>query len=224
VSGVSIAVDGPGSSGKGTVARGVAEALGFQYVDTGSMYRSVALMALRRGVPLDDEDRLEALARALRFVFDWHDGELRVHVDGEDVTKAIRENEVSRWASSVSRFHGVREALTGLQRHMADTGRVVMDGRDIGTVVLPDATLKVYLDASIEVRAQRRFAELEARGQPVDLETVRVELAERDRQDMERAEAPLRVADDAVVIDSSGLAIEQAIEAVLALAEARNIR
>jgi cytidylate kinase len=221
---LTIAVDGPGSSGKGTVARGVAAALGYRYVDTGSLYRAVALLARRRGTPWSDAAAVEALARsvALEFV---GDGEVhRVLADGEDVTRDIRDDEVGQGASLVSRHPGVRDALLGLQRALAAGGGVVMDGRDIGTVVLPDADLKVYLDASIDERARRRREELVRRGETVSAEQVREALVLRDRQDAERAVAPLRVAPGAVVVDTTELTVRQAVDALLALVRAIDTR
>jgi cytidylate kinase len=219
--GLTIAVDGPGSSGKGTVARGVARSLGYQYVDTGAMYRCVALLARRRGVAWDDEFRLTRLAEGLRFRFTWDGDVLKVEVDGEDLTRAIREDEIGQGASRVSTFPKVRAALLGLQRALGAGGGVVMDGRDIGTVVLPDADLKVFLDASLEERARRRFEELVRRGELVHLDDVRRALDARDRQDRERAVAPLVAAPDAVHVDTTELTIPRAIEVLLGLARAR---
>lgn len=218
---LAIAIDGPASSGKGTVARGVAERLGYAYVDTGAMYRSVALLARRRGVSWDDEAALAALARALRFGFRWADGVLHVIVDGEELTRAIRNDEFGTGASVVSRHPAVRSALLGLQRELAAAGGVVMDGRDIGTVVLPDAGLKIYLDAALDERARRRHEELIRRGEMATLSEVESAMRSRDAMDMNRAVAPLAIAHDAVVLDSTHLTIRQAIEQVLALAADR---
>ncbi|MEZ4237788.1 MAG: (d)CMP kinase [Myxococcota bacterium] len=218
---LAVAVDGPGSSGKGTVARGVARALGYQYVDTGAMYRAVALLARRQGVDWDDEPRLTALAEGLRFSFRWDGDQLGVEVDGEDLTHAIRADDIGRGASRVSRHPGVRGALLGRQRDLAADGGVVMDGRDIGTVVLPDADLKVFLDAALDERARRRYEELLGRGEPTTLEAVRSALAERDRQDRERATAPLRPAADAVRIDSTASTIDEVVAQILHLVGAR---
>jgi cytidylate kinase len=219
---ISIAIDGPASSGKGTVARGVARALHYHYVDTGAMYRAVALVALRRGVPWEDSEELGALASGLHFRFEWDDDDvLHVIVDGEDVTRAIREDALGTGASTVSRHPEVREALLGLQRALGKQGAVVMDGRDIGTVVLPGAELKVYLDADLDERARRRHDELLRRGESYTFDDVRSALRARDRQDSERAAAPLRVAEDAVVVDTTELSIPQAIRKVLELAHER---
>lgn len=214
---IAIAVDGPGSSGKGTVARLVATVLGYQFVDTGAMYRAVGLACLRRGVDVRDEAGAAAVARSLRFRFAFLGGSLRVQADGEDVTDAIRAEAVGLAASAVAVHPEVRAALLGLQRALGAGGAVVMDGRDIGTVVLPDAELKVYLDASLDERARRRWRQYPDH----DFETVRAELAARDAQDAGRAVAPLRCADDAVRIDSTGLAIDDVVQRIVGLAQAR---
>jgi cytidylate kinase len=218
---ITIAVDGPGSSGKGTVARAVARSLGYQYVDTGAMYRAVALMADRRGVPRDDEPAVAALATALVFRFAWDGDMLRVLVDDHDVTREIRTEAAGQGASIVSALPAVRTALLDLQRGLARQGGVVMDGRDIGTVVLPDADLKIFLDADDDERARRRHEELIRRGELVAFEQVRAELVERDARDRSRAVAPLRPAYDAILVDSTEMTIRQAVERVLALAQAR---
>jgi cytidylate kinase len=218
---IRIAVDGPGSAGKGTVARGVARALGYQYVDTGSMYRAVALVAQSRGVSWSDGDAVARLAAALTFHFSWDGDVLRIEVDGVDITRAIRDDAVGLGASAVSVHPQVRRTLVDLQRALALDGGVVMDGRDIGTVVLPDAELKVFLDATLDERARRRHDELVRRGEPASFAQVRDALARRDHQDRERAASPLRPADDALQVDTSELTIRQAIDAVLALAHSR---
>lgn len=214
---ITIAVDGPASSGKGTVARRVAAALGYGYVDTGAMYRGVGLKVLRAGEDPRDPVAAEQAARAARFRFTWDQGRLQVFLDDEDVTAAIRTEAVSAAASAVAVHPGVRQALLQAQRDLGAGGGVVVDGRDIGTVVLPTAELKVYLDASLEERARRRAAELTG----ADPAGVRAELAARDAQDAGRATAPLRIADDAVVIDSTTMTIEAVVDRVLALARAR---
>lgn len=215
--GLTVAVDGPGSSGKGTVARAVARALGYQYVDTGAMYRAVALVARHLGVDWNDGPALAALAARLRFAFEWDEDVLRVRVDDRDVTRAIRADDIGSGASSVSRHPEVRAALLGLQRALGARGGVVMDGRDIGTVVLPEADLKVFLEASLEERARRRHEELVRRGELVHYQVVRDALDARDRQDRERAAAPLRPAADAVVVDTTDLTIREATDRLLGL-------
>ena len=221
MAGITIAIDGPASSGKGTVARGVARALDYRYVDTGALYRAVALRADREGVSWDDGAGCAAVAAGLRFDFRWEDEVLRVLVDGEDVTGSIRTAEAGLGASAVSRHGEVRQALLRLQRELGAEGGVVMDGRDIGTVVLPEATLKIYLDADVEERARRRHEELVRRGDSPGFAAVRAQLITRDKQDMEREIAPLRAAEDAVRLDSTELTIPQAVDRVLAIARRR---
>lgn len=216
-----IAVDGPASSGKGTVARAVARTLGFAYVDTGAMYRSVALRGARAGIELSNGAALAALIGQLDFDFQWDGEQLAVLVDGEDLTQAIRSERVGQGASTVAALPPVRKALLDQQRQLAARRGVVMDGRDIGTVILPDAQLKVFLDASVQIRAQRRYQELKARGEAVQLRTVRQELEQRDANDVGRTIAPLRQADDAIYLDSSELSPAQATARVLDLARAR---
>jgi cytidylate kinase len=222
-----IAIDGPGSSGKGTIARAVARTLGFQYVDTGAMYRSVALVAHERGIAPDDEDRVAAITHEIAVRFVWDGDILRVFlVDPDhpeelgaarDVTRDIRQEHVSQGASKVSALPRVRAGLLDAQRRLAAGGGVVMDGRDIGTVVLPDADLKVFLDADVDERARRRHEELIRRGEIATYESVRRDLNERDHRDRNRAAAPLKRAEDAVYVDSSELTIRQAVDVVLAL-------
>lgn len=207
-------------SGKSTVAREVARRLGFRYVDTGAMYRAVAVAALRRGISPDDAEGLARLAREMRLQIEpAADGTSRVLIDGEDVTAALRSVEVNRVVSRVARVPGVRDALGGIQRSLGASGGVVMEGRDIGSVILPAAEVKVFLTASAEERARRRQAELAAAGQVVPLEDVRRIEAEDDQAAMSREVAPLRVAPDAVVIDSTRFTVEQVVEQILALAE-----
>ncbi|MDR7481347.1 MAG: (d)CMP kinase [Armatimonadota bacterium] len=216
-----VAIDGRSASGKSTVAEAVAIRLGFRHVDTGAMYRSVALAALRRGIPLHDADALAALAASLEIDLRAAAGGSRVIVDGEDVTEAIRAPEVGDAASVVSAVPGVRAALVARQRQLGQTGAVVVEGRDIGTVVFPDAEVKVFLDASLEERARRRHEELAARGVRVDLDDVRRQQAERDRRDETRAVSPLRPAADAVVIDTTGRDAQDVVEEIVRLVRER---
>jgi cytidylate kinase len=209
-----IAIDGPAGAGKSTVARGVAAALGFTYLDSGAMYRCVALIALRTGADLGDGDGLGDLARALEI----EATDRRVLVDGVDVSSEIREDEVSAAASRVSVHSQVRGAMVARQRELIDSGRYVAEGRDIGTVVSPDAPLKVFLTASEEARARRRAAE---RGEPD--EAVREAIRERDRRDTERSHGALRPAEDAVEIDTTKLSPAQVIARVVGLAGERGL-
>lgn len=215
--GISIAIDGPASSGKGTVARRVAAELGYGYVDTGALYRGVGLSVLRGGADPTSEAACAPIAAASRFQFSWASGRLQVWLNGEDVTTAIRTEPVSAAASAVAVHPGVRAALLQTQRSLGEGGGVVMDGRDVGTVVMPGAELKVFLDASLEERARRRQNEIPGS----DLAQIRGDLAARDAQDSGRAAAPLRAADDAVALDSTGRTIEEVVQEVIALARAR---
>lgn len=215
-----VAIDGPAGAGKSTVARRVAEELGFVLVDTGAMYRTVALAAKRDGIPWGEGPRVGDLAarvvaeRALRFELDPEVG-LRVFLRGEDVSRAIRTPEVGMGASQVSAHAEVRAALLDLQRQMGQDGGVVLEGRDIGTVVFPDAEVKFFLTARPEVRAQRRHDELADKSTHTYEQTL-AETVRRDKQDIERAHAPLRQADDAIVVDSSGRSIEQVVAGMVA--------
>lgn len=214
---ITIAIDGPASSGKGTVARFVAARLAFSYVDTGAIYRAVGLYLLRAGQDPRDPEAATPVASALTFCFRWRDGSLAVLVNGVDESVAIRGEDVGRAASAVAVHPGVRAALLRTQRDLAAAGGVVMDGRDIGTVVWPSAELKVYLDASIDERARRRHAEAPG----VALDEVRRQLSARDEQDSGRETAPLRVADDAEYVDTTGRSVEEVVQQVLALAKER---
>ena len=203
-----IAVDGPAGAGKSTVSKIVAAKLGYTYIDTGAMYRAVALKSSRSCedlVDIIDNTEIEL------------DDMARVFLDGVEVTKEIRTPEISKLASDVSKFGFVRKRLTDLQRQMAQRGAVIMDGRDIGTQVLPNADLKIFLTASIEERARRRFEELQAKGQTVNLDAIKNEIVLRDKQDSEREIAPLKQADDAILIDSTNLQIAEVVEKILTL-------
>ncbi len=213
-----VAIDGPVGAGKSTVAWAVARRLGFRYVDTGAMYRSVAWAALQRGMDLHDERAVTELARSLRIEFQSDAEGQRVWVDGRDITDALRSPQVSDGASIVSVYPGVREAMVAIQRALGARGGVVMEGRDIGTVVFPDADVKIFLDASLEERARRRYRELQARGVNVDLDAVRQAEAERDRRDRTRTHSPLQRAPGAVVIDSTQMPADDVIERIVQLA------
>ena len=216
-----VAIDGPAGAGKSTVTRKVAERLGYVIVDTGALYRVVALAAERAGIAYDDEARVGALADALVAenavqLRRSDSGSMQVFLRGQDVSVAIRAQSIGLGASKVSAHPAVREALLELQRGQGREGGVVLEGRDIGTVVFPDAEAKFYLTASADVRAQRRRDELAARGTPPTLAEVLSEVTERDRRDSTRPIAPLRQADDALLVDSSSLSIEQVVELIVA--------
>jgi cytidylate kinase len=206
-----IAIDGPAGSGKGTIAQGVAQALGFHYLDSGSLYRLVALKALEAGIPLDDGPRLTQAAAGMATTFS---GE-RVELDGVDVTTAIRSPAVSAAASQVAVHPEVRRTLLARQRAFRRPPGLVADGRDMGTVVFPDAPLKVYVTASAEERARRRYKQLIEKGNPVTLAGLLREIRERDTRDSARAAAPLRVAADAIVLDTTDMSIDASIAFVL---------
>jgi cytidylate kinase len=211
-----IAIDGPSGAGKGTVARAVAAALGYRHVDSGAMYRAVGWKALRDGVPLDDEEQVAGLAAASRI--DLGD---RITIDGHDVTRAIRTPEVDRAATSVARLPKVRAILVERQRRMVEAPGIVMEGRDIGTVVFPNADVKLYLDASAEERARRRAADPAHSGGPTALAEVATMLTERDRLDSTRSTSPLYIADDAIVVDTTSKPIDAVVREVLGVVETR---
>ena len=213
---INVAIDGPAGAGKSTIARKAAAELGFIYVDTGALYRTVALNALRNGVentknPEEVIPTLKTAEVSLKFI----DGEQHVFLRDEDVSTAIRQNEVSMAASNVSSIPEVRAFLFDLQRNIAKNNDCIMDGRDIGTVVLPDAKIKIFLTASAEARADRRFKELQEKGQDVSYETILKEIKERDYQDMNRATAPLKQAEDAVLVDTTEIGLQESIELMI---------
>ncbi|HJY88088.1 MAG TPA: (d)CMP kinase [Candidatus Acidoferrales bacterium] len=220
-----IAIDGPVGSGKSSVARRVAELLGYTFLDSGAMYRALALKALRQGVPLDAPEALEALAGQthidLEPVGSASAGGLRVRLDGADVTEAIRTAEVSQAASKVAVIPGMRRVLVAEQRRAGERGGVVMEGRDIGTVVFPDADLKIFLEASPEVRAERRWRASKREGERIELARMREEVCERDRRDRERATSPLARASDAVVVDNTAMDVEETARLIVFLAKER---
>ena len=217
-----IAIDGPVGSGKSTLARRVAELMGYVYIDTGAMYRALALKAVRRGLGFDRDSDLEALARRTRIDLKALDGTQQVFLDGEDVTTAIRTPEVSQAASKIAVVSGVRHVLVAEQRRAGQEGGVVMEGRDIGSVVFPDADLKIFLTASPEVRAERRYREHQQKGDSVDLARTLVEIRERDQRDRERTTSPLLRAPDAVVVDSTAMDAEEVARLVVMLANGRS--
>jgi len=213
-----IAIDGPVGSGKSTVARRVAALLGYAYLDSGAMYRALAWKALRDRVPLDSPERLAALAQATRIDLAQEGGELRVRVDGADATEAIRSANVARAASQVAMVPGVRAVLVDQQRRAGRAGGVVMEGRDIGTVVFPDAHLKIFLEASPEVRAERRRREYLSKGESVESAAMLEQVRERDRRDRERAASPLARASDAVLVDNTAMDAEETARLIVLLA------
>lgn len=210
-----IAIDGPAGAGKSTIARLLAQRLGFIYIDTGAMYRALTLKALRNGIDLSDEDELYQLILHTDISFCYGDGEQKILCDGEDVSEDIRKPEISANVSRVASFPGVRRVMVERQRKMADKVSVVMDGRDIGECVLPDADYKFFLTASIEERANRRRKELEAKGYDIDLETLKEEIKARDEADTNRKVGALKILEDSIVIDTSSMSIEQVIDNML---------
>lgn len=214
-----IAIDGPAGAGKSTIAKGLAAKLGYIYIDTGAMYRAIAWLALQRGVAVDDKAALTALAAEADIDMRVEGGENIILLDGRDISSEIRSPEVSAAASPVSAVAGVRTHLVEQQRRLAARGNVVLDGRDIGTVVLPDADCKIFLTASLEERACRRWREFQARGVEIDLEQVRQDIETRDHRDSHRENSPLRQADDAILLDSTGMSIDEVLEKTLLLAK-----
>lgn len=203
-----VAIDGPAGAGKSTIAKMVAEKIGYAYIDTGAMYRSVAWKFLQTGKAFD-EDYISMLANTMVIMFKPEASVNRVFVDDVEVTESIRSAEVTALVSRVAAIGAVREAMVDQQRRMGESGGVLMDGRDIGTVVFPNAQLKVFLTATVDERAMRRYKELVEKGQQVDLEQLKADIASRDKQDSERAISPLRQAEDAVYLDSSDMSIDQ---------------
>lgn len=210
-----IAIDGPAGAGKSTIAKRVAKELSFIYVDTGAMYRAMALYFLRKGILPDETEKIEAACEDIQVSITYVNGEQQVWLNGENVSKEIRKEEVGNMASKTSVNSKVREKLVALQRELASRENVVMDGRDIGTQVLPDATAKIYLTASVEERARRRFLELQEKGMPANMEAIEADIIARDHRDMTREISPLRQAEDAVLVDASQMTIEEVANAVI---------
>lgn len=212
-----IAIDGPAGAGKSTIAKQLAKSLGLVYVDTGAMYRGLAVYFLRKGLDAADEKGISEAAQNAEVTIKYEDGLQQVYLNGENVTAFLRTEETGKMASASSVYAAVRARLLDLQRNLARETDVVMDGRDIGTVVLPDAFLKIYLTASVEERARRRVSELLEKGEEVDAEQIKRDIAERDARDMNRAIAPLKQAEDAVLIDSSDMNIDEVVAAITEL-------
>lgn len=225
---LTIAIDGPAGSGKSTVARQVAAMLGYLYLDSGAMYRAVALKALERGIPLEDDSQLEALARETHIELKAPTAEQesaglknRVFLDGQEVTEEIRTGEVAQAASRLATIAGVREVLVAEQQRAGQGGGVVMEGRDIGTVVFPNAQLKIFLDAGPEVRAQRRWKEHQEKGESLTLLEVLQEVRDRDKRDRERKVSPLVRAKDAVLVDNTAMGIQETARLIVFLSNER---
>lgn len=217
-----VAIDGPAGSGKSTVAKKVAERLGFKYIDSGAMYRAVTYAAMKEGLDLNDENALAEMVEKADIQLEKSDKGLRVLYNNTDVTDFIRSAEVSRNTSPVADCIAVRRRLVDMQREYAESSGVVMDGRDIGTEVFPDARYKIYLDADAEERARRRLSDLEASGETADLQKVLADVRERDRRDSSRPVGALRKAENAVIIDSTNMNIDEVAEAIIKIVEENN--
>lgn len=218
-----IAIDGPAGAGKSTIAKMVAKRLGFIYVDTGAMYRAIALYLLRQGIDKHDEQAVSEAVQGAGITICYQDGAQQVLLNGEDVSGLIRTEEVGNTASAVSVYPAVRAHLLELQRNLAASADVLMDGRDIGTCILPNADTKIFLTASSRVRALRRYKELTEKGEMCNLDEIEQDIIERDARDMNRAIAPLKQAEDALLLDSSDMTIEEVIQAILDCAEASGL-
>lgn len=209
-----IAIDGPAGAGKSTIAKQLAKELSFIYVDTGAMYRSMALYFMRNGIAKEDEAAISDACKTVEVSIAYENGEQQVLLNGENVSKEIRKEEVGKMASATSVYKEVRTKLVELQQKLAADKDVIMDGRDIGTCVLPNAQVKIYLTASVETRAERRYQELQEKGAACDLEVIKKDIADRDYQDMHREISPLKPAEDAILVDSSDMGIEEVVETI----------
>ena len=212
-----IAIDGPGGAGKSTLAKSLSKKLGFAYVDTGAIYRTVGFAARARGIAPDDVSAVSAMLKDIKVEARFEGGRQDMYLDGEFLGDRIREHEISHYASAVSAIPAVREYLFDMQRSIADENNVIMDGRDIGTVILPDAQLKIFLTATAEERAERRTRELEEKGQKADYAQILADIKERDERDSSRAIAPLKAADDAILFNNSGYTPEQSLSEALSI-------
>jgi cytidylate kinase len=218
---LTIAIDGPSGAGKSTVAMSLGRRLGCLYIDTGAMYRSVALRVKEKGIIPEDEFAVGQLASSLHISFVTEGEQTRILCDGQDITEAIRTPEISRLASFVSRQKGVREALVRMQREMGKEGGVILEGRDIGTVVFPDADVKFYLDAKSDERVRRRYHEMVEKGVEVDFKETQEELLQRDRNDMRRSHSPLKKADDALFIDTTHRSVDEIVDEMVRIVKAK---
>ena len=217
----SIVIDGPAGAGKSTIAKGIARALSFKYLDTGAMYRAMGIYVIENGIDKDDEKAVVAALEDAKIDISYEGEVMHIFLNGKDVTSEIRREEVGEMASAISVYKDVRAHLVKQQREIAKTSNIVMDGRDTGTVVMPDATLKIYLTASTAERARRRYQELVEKGQTADLEEIRKDIEERDYRDMHRENSPLCQAEDAVLVDSSNLTIEEVLGSISGIYNAR---
>ncbi len=215
----SIAIDGPAGAGKSTIAKAISEQLSFIYVDTGAMYRAMALYVLRKNISPDNIEEIALVYNEVDISLDYINNEQQIYLNGENVSNIIRSEEVGNAASTISKHLIIREKMVELQQNIAANTNVVMDGRDIGTVVLPNADLKIYLTASAEERAKRRYLDLKIRGIDGDIEEIKADIISRDKQDMTRENSPLKEADDAIKIDSSEMSIEEVVGEILSLFE-----
>lgn len=212
-----IAIDGPAGAGKSTIAKKVSANLGFVYVDTGAMYRAMAVYFLDNGIDTDNEEEVGKACNNVNIVIEYKDGAQQVILNGNNITGRLRTEEVGNTASKTAVYPEVRKKLVELQKELARTTDVVMDGRDIGTCVLPDAICKIYLTASVETRAMRRLNELQAKGVVADLEVIKKDIADRDYRDMNRDVSPLKQAEDAVLVDSSDMGIDEVTDRIISI-------
>ena len=219
--GFNIAIDGPAGAGKSTIAKKIAKKLGFIYVDTGAMYRAIGLYLLEKGVNYEDEQQIGRAIQDIQIAISYRDGEQQVMLNGENVSAKIRTEEVGNMASKTSKYSVVREKLLELQRSLASSADVLMDGRDIGTCILPNADLKIFLTADAGVRAKRRYLELTEKGISCNIEDIEKDIIERDRRDTTRAIAPLKKAEDAVEVDTSHMPIDEVVDTIVSMVVSR---
>lgn len=218
-----IAIDGPAGAGKSTIAKTLAKKMGYVYVDTGAMYRAMAYYFLQQGIDKEDEAAITVAAEGADVTIRYENNMQQVLLNGENITDSLRTEQVGNMASATSIYPAVRKKLVALQQKLAKTTDVIMDGRDIGTCVLPDAQVKIYLTASVKTRAKRRCDELEGKGEPADIKKVAADIEERDYRDMHREMSPLRQAEDAILIDSSEMGIEEVVEAILMIVKEKQV-